>query len=1263
MKRTLNIGRGSRIAAPAARIRTRSLFSRTLAACVAVSLAAGPAMAQPGTAPAARAPAGASPTPAAAPTDAEPAPIDPTTGTPAPTSPTGASDESAPGAGSGSSPAAPPVGSSATAVNHPAACNPTGQPLPDLPGPGTGIGVPAPVSPIVRTPLTADDRVALKDVEAEFNRFIEVGEKHAGRLRDVMIREYQDRTRALEKKFAERMAKIETGKAKRHGETIARLEKFIKEHPNHKQFTPDAMFRLADLYLDAADAAVDAASNENLDDPAALIADYSKAVALWEDILARFPDYRQMASTLYLLAYYNRNEQPRRSLQLYLSLTCANRYKYTDAPPPELTKKEAMARIENKTARDPYADCQALPGAEVELVRHAWVRGVADYHFSVPGELDEAISSYLRVANGGNDSALYAESLYKLAWSYYRRDFLLDSIKRFDQSVKLYDSIVASGGTPALELREESVQYIAAGFTDPWPGESDTDADKALARAKEFYAGRENEPHVREVWVELGKALATIQAHDRAIDAYRIAIGPPWELHPSNPMVHQSIVEIFEAKGDKFAADREAGVLATRYAVCSPWYAANEKDREAMENQRRIAERALYAAARNTHKAATDARQEWEATKTRDPEEKRAYLAMYEEAVKLYRQFNTLYPESDFVYEFTFMQGEALYFSERYLEAVEQYKWVRDHRDMSEQYFLDASQSILLAYEAEAKRQVEQGKIAELKVPTGAELKALPQPFSAQPIPEIYQLLRTEWDNYQNLVNDPKTAPEQGINAALVSLAYLHIDDAAARFSKVMDKFCGVPASVKAKDALLSIYEATEQLDKFEETNKRFIATKCGDAKSIELAQSQNRSIEFKRAGNLYGDKQFVPAAEAFYRYYKTAPNTDADLPIALYNAAVAYKLGERPKTAIALFKEFTANKDKRFRESPYYLDAMRMTALAYQSAFEYDKAIATYLELYDTSKKAKKLGIKAPEPQPGEKPMTLDQMAMDALYNAAFAAELNRDFKRAIELYGRYEREETDRKKRDNASWSVANIYKSSGDISSMIDQLDRWRLRYGKDADNGDRYVQSFYDTAALYKRKGRMTQAEKLGADAVDAWKQRGSKKNGAAARMAGEWTLYFAEKYYENTFEPFAITKAAKTVDELKAQQKEAQGVRDRTQEKYLALDAYGVAEYSMAAKVRFGETVYKYATKLSDAPIPVPITRNEDAVAAFEQQRDANLAKYLAEAKNQWTEVVTLSKQAGVANRWSQLALENLGREFPGEFPVLRQEIIEGTEAP
>jgi hypothetical protein len=1159
---------------------------------------------------------------------------------------------------------------------------PTAQPVqagpstfPQQPASGPGLGPtpvppPRPMAPIAPVVLSAADKRELGEVEQDFDHFESEAKTHDQRMRKIAEIEFNTRTADMTKKYSDRIAKAERQRGTKQGDTVALLEKFLVNHPDHETFTPDAMFRLADLYIDVADNELEdkqiALEQSGQPPPEeGLKADYSRSITLWNSILEKFPAYRQTPSTLYLAAYYGKDTDARRSLQLFLALACSNQYKWNDPPSKAPTREEALKRIESKTLRDPYATCTAYPGADTELVRHAWVRGVADYHFTVPGEIDEAIASYLKVANGGNDSKLYAESLYKLAWSYYKRDKLFDAIQKFDESVKLYDSIVADGGTPALELRDESLQYIAVAFTDPWDGEANSDPVRSFQRAKDFYKGRENEHHVRDVWVALGHAFADLQAWDQAVDAYRLAIGPPWELDPKNPVVHQEIVNVYELKGDKFAADAAAAELATRYAPGTAWYAANEKDREAMDNQRRIAERALYAATRNTHSAATKMRQEWDASAKKDPQEKADYLAMYAKAVDLYKTFITTYPESDYVYEFSFLEGEALYWSERYPEAIVAYSWVRDHRDMGTTYYVDSARSILQSYEAEVAKQVTAGTLVALKVPSIADLKAaqVNGQWQPQPIPDLYLKLRAEYKNYQDVVQDPKAAPGQGINAALIDLAYFHIDEAQQGFASVMQKFCGSPEATKAKDDILAIYEAQSNFDAIEATNKQFIAQKCGDANSIALAISQNRSLNFSRANELYAKGEFVPAAEAFYKFYKTAPATDPDLPVALYNSAVAYKLGDKPKTAIALFKEFTANTQKNFRESSYYIDSVRLTAQSQQQAFDYNAAVATYLDLYTLTKTAAKKGIKAPDPLPGQQPQTLEQIGLDALYNAAFASELNRDFTKAIQLYTQYQGAEKDRRKKDRALWSVVGIYRQSGDVLNLDATATKWRATYGKDAGNEDDFVQSFYDVAALRKKKNQLGLASAAGQATIDAWKAKGSIKGGRGATLASEWALQQAEDYYTKTWAPYAIKKAANTVAQAKAQSDDLSKRKTSAEDKYLALDAYGVVLTTMAAKVRYGDIQYDFGQKIADTPIPTPIAKNEDAVATYETQRDKNLEKYLNEAKGQWMEVVDLAKRGGISNQWSRKAQEELGREFPQEFNVLRQELIQGTEAP
>jgi hypothetical protein len=248
---------------------------------------------------------------------------------------------------------------------------------------------------------------------------------------------------------------------------------------------------------------------------------------------------------------------------------------------------------------------------------------------------------------------------------------------------------------------------------------------------------------------------------------------------------------------------------------------------------------------------------------------------------------------------------------------------------------------------------------------------------------------------------------------------------------------------------------------------------------------------------------------------------------------------------------------------------------------------------------------------------------------------------------------------------WSIAGIYRQQGDINAMTDAFDRWRARYGRDPGNEDDYVESYYDLAAANKKKGRTPGARAAGEAAIAAWKARGSIKNSRGARLAGEWQLQFAEDWYTASWDPFQLKTAARTLAEAKAQAAQLDRLKTQAEDRYLALDAYGVVEYTMAAKVRYGDIQYGAAQKIADAPIPVPVARsgNDEVISTYETQRDANLKKKLDDAKLQWVEVYELAKKGGVSNKWSRKALENLGREFPDEYTPLRQEIVQGTEAP
>ena len=130
---------------------------------------------------------------------------------------------------------------------------PSGTPAKEPPATGPGLGTPAPhpASPPIQ--LNDKELKELHEVEQDYDNFLKAADDHDKRMREIARHEFDARTAELEKRYAERIAKSEQDRVKRHAETIALLEKFLQNHPNHETFTPDAMFRLADLYLDQAD--------------------------------------------------------------------------------------------------------------------------------------------------------------------------------------------------------------------------------------------------------------------------------------------------------------------------------------------------------------------------------------------------------------------------------------------------------------------------------------------------------------------------------------------------------------------------------------------------------------------------------------------------------------------------------------------------------------------------------------------------------------------------------------------------------------------------------------------------------------------------------------------------------------------------------------------------------------------------------------------------------------------------------------------------
>src|SRR5262249_41893067 len=495
-----------------------------------------------------------------------------------------------------------------------------------------------------------------------------------------------------------------------------------------------------------------------------------------------------------------------------------------------------------------------------DLIDGGWVR-IGEIDFDTPGALPTAIAAYKKVARNLK-SKFYDIALYKLAWSYYRNNQFMDGIQAFDELVAYSDKL-EDQGQPKNDLRGESVQYLAISFTDPWEENTLSDPVKAMERLNAFYKGRTNERHVRDVYEQVGDVLRLSAgtppggevppeirtAYREAINAWRFTLDH-YPTHPRNPVVHQKIVDALAFMGDAQAAGDERARLATAYKRGTPWYTANETNREAMDNASRLTEGSLIEAARNQHRSAQLAKQQYQKAPT--PDGKRGYLRLYAEAANLYQAYLQEFPNSSDAYEVTYRLADCLYFSEQYVASVERYRWVRDHQELGTKYHDDAADSVVKAYEEAVAQAKAQGALKEPPVPTPETFAKGARSLS---VPSLYRDLQGAYDEYAKLVPNDSTASQKALAAAMISYRHVQLDDALARFQGIMTTYCKPSEAVQAKEGMLAIYQGRGQTDKFQATADKFIGDKCGSTpQDVLVAQKQKLSNEYTVAINAYKD-------------------------------------------------------------------------------------------------------------------------------------------------------------------------------------------------------------------------------------------------------------------------------------------------------------------------------------------------------------------------------------------------------------------------
>lgn len=1017
-------------------------------------------------------------------------------------------------------------------------------------------------------------------------------------------------------------------------DAIAAFEQFLERHPEEERFTPDAMFRLAELYFEKANddfLLADDAYQELIEDyeagripdpPEEPRRDYSRTAETFERLIAEWPDYRLLDGAYYLLAY---------------------------------TKLQMGQSAE---ARDLFAKL-IVERPNSEFVPEAWIR-IGEYHFDV-NELDLARAAYGQ-AMQFEDSPYFDKALYKLAWTHYRQDNFDAAIRNFQRLVEFSDQRQRETGGAGSVLREESVQYIAISLAEEdWNLDGQKDDDFGLVRVRRYVSG--DKPYEKEVMVQLGDYLFDNTRYADAIDVWKFILNK-YPLDRQNPEIHEKIILALLRSDNSTAAFSERSKLSQYYGEGSDWFVYQQKvgNAEATRYAKNLVKDNLIQSATWYHA---------EAQKIRDRaqvEEDAALLAdareKYAVAAQGYADFLKKYPNDKDFYQWNFYYAECLYYSGQYESAFEQYRVVREMDVAKNEYQETAAFNAVKSMEFRIGELIKQGQLPPKVLPSGAidaareaaesqqearedveDRGMQKQAIAEESIPTMVFDYVTAMDRYVvlGLENDEDKYLDAkfAFQSAKVFYDFKHFDNARTRFDWIINNYPENEIAYLAGSLILETYRLENDFSGLAAAAERLGNVIKGE--QAEAIRAEVRTLQlgalFKDAEQAFAKKQYEKAAAMYVQLLQENPETEYAAK-ALNNAAVAYENVKRYESAMRLYERVY----KEHPKDPLATYALYRVAVNQERFFDFGNAIQTFELFYDQAAKRSQADMDA-----SGMDFDLDKKRSDALLNAAILQENLQNYPEAARGYERFVRNEPDDKRAKDTAWQATIVWEKAGQKSQMIDAIEDFIRVYGAGPEQNERVMEGISKIADHYEGRRDTRRADQQYNRLIDEYQRRGIAPGSPAAYHAAKARFMLVERDYDD-WERVKITGNLKRQKTLL--QDKIEGQKDLTK-KYKEVYNFQSLEWTMAASYRIGKMYQEFAQSLYDVPIPFDEMSEEYDV--YRTQLEDIAIPLEDEAIKSYELTVQKARDEKIVNEWTKRALEELNKYKPNDYPLYHEE--------
>ncbi len=981
---------------------------------------------------------------------------------------------------------------------------------------------------------------------------------------------------------------------------IARLEEFLRKYPNDPRYTPHAMFRLAELYFEKATDEYFAA----IDSYAKLEKDYEdgkikalpekprkrleNCIKLYQRIIADFPKYQYLDAVYYLLGYalYEQDEK-KEAVEIF--------YKLVNNYPNSKFYAETYMRIGN-------------------------------YYFddADPPDLDRAIESY-KMAMVDKNSILYPNALYKMAWTYYRKDDLKKAVNLFADLIEFYDSKKGTDVKLQSEMRPESIKYIAISYAD------DHWSEAGVSKLIEFFKERKNPSYEKEVALEMGDLLyqtpgLVLEGKSNfaaAVEAYKhyLSLDP---YSPQAPLIQEKIINCYLiGEKDNEAASRERMLLVKNYSENSEWFKRNKDDPDARANANSLIEKALYTAALYIHQ---------QAQFYKNAGKQEEALIYFQKAADAYAEYLKMFKNSKEAYEMNYYYADALYYSMRFLDAAREYENVRDS-PAGTQYKRESAIYAPVAYEDEINRLLKEKKIEEYQTWQAKDIKD-PSQIKPLPIDDLRQKYISAIEYVIKNYPDYEKVPEYQFTLALVYYQRFHIDEARQRLGFIIDKY---PRSERAKVAARLItqtyivYKDWINLAKVTEDYQR---RGLGDEKFNEEMNMLEGGALFNYAMNLFESKKYEEAAAEFIKFVNKKPKHEfADK--ALQNAAYSFEMSRRFESAATVYERIY----KEYPKSTFADEALFKVAYNQENGFKFEEAINNYLMLVEKYPESKN---RAP-----------------ALFNAANALENLQRYEEAAKQYLRFAEMFPSHEKAPFAFYKSIVVYEKAKDYNNLIKAAEKYINKYYKDPKQSGTIVELTFKIGETYEKLKNQKLARQYYDKVISEFdKRKLPPGNNKPAYLAAKCEFMKAEELFEQ-YEKIKIGGTQNTKI-LKQQLNEKAKWNLKVEEAYANIGRYLVGEWILAAMYKIGYAKQRFAESFYEAPIPKELRTEEEQIIY-----KSSLAEFAAPIEDAAVALYEKARKKAielkVVNEWTKKTLESLNKLSPNKYPLMKDPLNISTD--